>query len=464
MAEQVLHQKPADSSIMYNAIWSGAGQVIGFASAFISSIVLARWLGPEARGLYALIAATSILLADLFSATAIVHAFSFLTGKRKYSLPTLAGHALSLSIVGSILLGVLAAIAPISLIHIFAPELGRIHLWITVAWTLQLLMINMLSGILIGLNRIRTMIIISTSSIVLTLGFQVVFLVILNMGLEGAVLQILATAAFNYAMFAYLIMVDIRGVPTLDRDVARDLASYTSRNYPSYIGSQLLARTDIYFITLYVGPAAAGVYAIARGLAEIISIIDLPITNAVLPQVVTSDRTKAAILIGQAFAFSFWGSALLGLVGASTSFIFIPLLYGNDFADAIGLYIVLLIGSLALSSRTIHHYFLASLGKPEIPTYVMISTGILSLPTLAILTATFDEMGAAVGYSFLASMRAIVISAIFLKMTNQPVSLLFRISRTQLTDGYYYTVHLFREKFKTLCNNKKNNQPQPKPH
>lgn len=451
MTEERIPQQPkSPSGIMYNAVWSTLGQVISFISAFISSIVLARWLGPEARGLYALIASTSILLADIFSATAFVHAFSFLTGKRKYEVATLAGHAFSLSLIGSILLGILTFITPIRVVHIFAPELGRIHLWVIVSWTLQLLTINMLTGILIGLNRIRTMIIISTTSIVLTLGLQIVFLVVLDMGLNGAILQVICIAALNYLIFGYIILGDIRGKPSLKPKVVSDIVSYTSRNYPSYIGSQLLARTDIYFIYLYVGPAAAGVYAIARGLAEIISIIDLPITNAVLPQVVASDHDTAAVLIGQAFAVSFWGSALLALAGASTSFIIIPFLYGSDFSGAIDLYLVLLIGSLALSSRTISHYFLASLGKPEIPTVVLLTTGVLAIPTLSALTASFGEMGAAIGYSLLATIRAVVISVIFLRITHKPVGLLFHISKTQLMEAYHYTVGLVIEKMKTF--------------
>lgn len=442
MAEQTTRQNQS-ATVMYNAIWSMAGQGIAFIIVFTSSIILARWLGPEDRGLYGIILTTGILLADFVGASAIVPAISYLSGKQLYPMFTIAGHTILITFTSIAFLCTIFLIIPESIIHVLDPRLGRLEAFVAIAWASQLLMNNMLLGILTGLNRIRTLTLITTSNVGLALIFQVVLLVFLDAGLQGAIVQVMLILVWVLILFMFFQrQLDAR--LTIHRDVLWSITSYTGKNYLNYVGSQILARADIYFITIFVGPAAAGIYIIARGLAEIVSIIDLPITQAVLPQIIASDSDEAAILTGQAFAFSFWGSTALAVLGASTSFIFIPLLYGSEFADSVGVYIILLIGSVALSSRTIHHYFFASLGKPQIPMYVMVSIGLLSIPTYWILTSQFGTIGAAMGYSTLATLRALIIGGIFLRMTSKPIGILFKITPEQVVTGLQYTITLLK--------------------
>src|SRR5687768_6888834 len=83
-----------------NMLYSGFAQIGALIAGIIMSVVLARSLGPEQRGIYAIIVASVALLSALVN-FGLEPAFVYLAGKRKHTVQDLAGHAIwfTLSIV-----------------------------------------------------------------------------------------------------------------------------------------------------------------------------------------------------------------------------------------------------------------------------------------------------------------------------------------------------------------------------
>src|SRR6185503_8051617 len=161
-------------------LWTVAGQGASVVLGFTSSIVLARWLGPEARGFYALILTTTLLLATLQGNNGVTTAAMYLIGKGVHRPNQTAAHALWITAAGFVVLLAIVAWFPSSLAEALLPDLGSPGLWLAASLTLPLLLNGILTGILVGLNEIRLATLFSVGSLILDLCLQVIFLIVLD--------------------------------------------------------------------------------------------------------------------------------------------------------------------------------------------------------------------------------------------------------------------------------------------
>ncbi|MBW7959758.1 MAG: hypothetical protein H3C69_09395 [Candidatus Promineofilum sp.] len=417
---------------MSNIVWVGLGNGFSLVIGFASSILLARWLGPEARGAYALLVTSSLVLASILGHNAWIQALAFLTGKGYYSPPLIAGNGILIALALTIIMAIPLVVLPQTTLASLFPEISRIHLWIILFLTSSTLLFGMLTGLLMGLNWVPLLTAVSTVKVVIALLFQIVLLGILNLGLLGALWELILSGflviGLSTVIFMRLSGVELKVWPQLIKDVS----AYSAKSYPGHLGVVLMSRVDIYFVALFAGLEGAGYYAIAKGLTEIVVVIEQSITRGIVPNVITNDFASAGSIVARAFRVTFWSNALLLLAGALFAGQLIPLIYGPEFSGVTPAFLWLLPGTLLLTTRLLGIFFSMQIGRPEIPTYYILASGLLSLPVSYILTRQFGYLGAAAAFSILAILRGIVAISLFVAFSEVKVKDVLLIKRDDL--------------------------------
>ncbi|MBN1314733.1 MAG: oligosaccharide flippase family protein [Anaerolineales bacterium] len=403
-------QSATGSNIAWVSIGNGVTLVVGFAS----SIMLARWLGAEARGLYALIVATSMTVAAILGNSAWVQAHAFLAGKKRYSPAQIAGHGLIISLGCSAIMSFLLICVPSQVLESLFPELTTLHLWIIVFITTSTLIFVTLRGLLLGLDNIPLITSIGVFKAVAALFLQLILIRVLDLGLGGALWELILSGLLAVFITMGVLTrktgLDLRVQPRC----VKDIFTYGGKSYPGHVGVILLSRLDIYFVALFAGATAAGLYAVGKGVAEIVAIIEQSISQAVIPKAITGDSNAAAAVVSRAFRASFWLSGFVLLGGGLLARWLIPLLYGAEYAGAAPAFLLLSPGVLLLTTRTLGTYFSMQLGRPEIPTYYVLASGIASVPLSYVLTRQFGYLGAATAFSLVAVLRGVAAIALFM--------------------------------------------------
>ncbi len=134
----------------------------------------------------------------------------------------------------------------------------------------------------------------------------------------------------------------------------------------SSVFTYLNLRLDQIMIRSMLGVSDLGVYSIAVSLAELMFLIPFSINSALLGRLYnTSDPQVSRRVLSQTLKFSFYICAVLALLGIPLSLL-IPVFYGAAYAQAAPATMILLGGMVfaSLASISPQHFF--SLGKPRI--------------------------------------------------------------------------------------------------
>jgi O-antigen/teichoic acid export membrane protein len=422
----------SDSGITSNlarvSVSNGVSLVVGFTS----SILLARWLDPGTRGLYALIWAASITLAAILGNNTWSQAFSYFSGKKRYTPAQITGHSILIVFACTVFIFILLIILPEKFIASFLPDLCPTHLWIIVFLAATNLLFSMFTGLIIGLGQISLFASLNLTRAVATLVLQLFLLGILGLGIEGALAE-LVISAFLVLCITFWFFIWKNGVDfNAKAGFVKDVFVYGGKTYPGHIGVMLLNRVDIYFVALFGGVVAAGLYAVARGLLEITTIIEQSISQVVTPSVIAADFSSATAVVVRAFRASFWLSGVVLLVAGFTASWLIPLIYGQEYTGAVTVFLLLLPGFLFLTTRILGTFFSMQIGRPEIPTIYILFFGLLSLPVSYFLGRQFGYLGVAAAFSLVAVLRGIAAIILFLMFSDAKLKDVMVLSKADL--------------------------------
>lgn len=427
----------SEPTLLANLTWSGLGQIVEFGLQFISSIILARWLGPEGRGVYAIIITVASLLTNAMGNNAVFSSLTFFIGKQQYSTEKVVGLAFWTTIVPAMLLAALVSGLPRTFLETLLPDVPPGQIWVFFLWTIQLLLSSKIVAMLAGLDRIRLSVFVSIVGASADLLFHVYFLIFRDMGLAGAFNQLFVSSLFRCTLALFVIWWVLGINLYLDWSMVREMLLYSGKYYPGSVSKQWLERADLYFIGLLAGSTAAGYYAVARGLATMVTLVEFPIRRAIIPKVVSSSLGQSVKLVSGAFGASFWLATFLAIFSALISPWLIPFIYGSEFVAAIPAYVLLLPATVFLTNLTIEVFFYYQLGRPEIPTLVVAGTAILGLPVYYLFTLRWGYLGTAFAFSLIAALRAGGMLIAYRHLSKQSFREILFIKRTEIKRGLH---------------------------
>jgi len=372
--------------------------LLGNAFAPLASIatapILAQALGVDGRGTVA--AATApLLLASAVATFGVPAAVTYTTARFPAVARRLAGRgALVLLATGS---AVSAAIVAASGFFAGGDPAVRNLVVLAAAALVPTLLVALLQAVASGLHRWRLVTLERAITAAVRLGALLVLMLLGRLDVVAAVV-VLAVAPVLGAV-AYTSLFRVRGAPAPSASATEQasvgaLASYGMRVWVGSISGILLTRLDQSLMTPLSSAAELGLYVVAVNVAD----LPLVISNAVRDvtfsshaadsddaRLYTASRLSSAVTVGVAGAL------------AATTWWWLPIVFGADFAAALPACLLLLLATALGAQGGLAGTALSARGRPGRRSASMIVACVVNAALLVVLVPLFGAVGAAIG-------------------------------------------------------------------
>ena len=318
--------------------------------ALLSSVLLARVLGPEGRGIFALVMilpslAGTIGLLGFEQANAV---YAGLEPRRRRALAWQSA---------AVAAGVGGALAAAGAIYFLAGAPG-LEVLASAPSTFVLLLLAMIpaqlvvlywSAIIRGMNRIQSMNLLEVGTRVAGLAGIVVLVWGLDLGVAGVVwLEVAVTLGAAIVVGVLLWTAGGWGRPVWDAGLWRRVTAFALPVHMGTIAAYLNYRVDEIFIATLLPAEQLGVYVIAVALVERIWILPGSVSTVLLPHLTSSRERDASVVAAICRHVAMWtGAACVILLVAARPLV--TLLYSSRFAGAVAPLRWLLPGIFTLS-------------------------------------------------------------------------------------------------------------------
>jgi O-antigen/teichoic acid export membrane protein len=354
------------------------------------SVAVARALGPEGRGVYAVavaIAAVGIQFGNLG-----LHASNtYAVAKNPHGLPALVANSLLVSVVAGVLCsGAWLVLVSIPDILPLPPPLLALSL-LAVPIGLALLLSQ---NLLVGTGQIHA--------------YNGVELLVRSVVLTGSLLIVIVGAATPGSFLVASVIASIAGVVVAvrlllrtpraairaDMELLRGHLRYGLRAYAAALFAFLVLRVDLILMQYILGPTQTGYYSIAVALADLVY---LPATVAGLilfPRLVKADQPLRRLLTVEVASIVGIAMVCATIVAALLAEPAIRLLFGVEFLPAVGPFVWLLPGIALLSVNTIFMNYFAAVGMPMFTIWITSAAFALNVALNVVLQPFYGPTGA----------------------------------------------------------------------
>ena len=365
---QSLKLRELFSNSFANLIRQGLNIIISL----LNSVLVARGLGVEGRGEYALV----ILLPTLvltFTSLGITSSTVYHVAKNKYSV--------SLSFYGNLIIS--------GLISIFSMVAGLIII-LLVQDTSMFVDIS-LSLLLFGLVLIPTTIFLQNIHTIFTglqdfyaynrvylvmplsyLVFNFIFIWVLHWGVIGSVLALILGNINTLCVAIYFLRKYIpKFLPPQELpsyDYYKNMISYGLRAHIDAIMTFLNHRLDVFILAALTDTVSVGIYTVAVTVAERLWILSGSISQVLFPRIVElenfeEERNRLTLMVAR---YVLWGSLFFGIISiffADWVFVF---LYNEEFRESAYVFKWLLPGIISMGMAKVLGNDIGARGYPQV--------------------------------------------------------------------------------------------------
>lgn len=339
-----------------------------------TSVILARVLGPEGRGLYAL----AVLLPSLivtFGNLGIGPATVYYVARMEFPRQEILGNNVLFSLgVGSI--GILAGLVVVLFFRetVF-PGVSPGYLLLALALMPVEVFFSYVRYVLLGAQRIKEFNYVQIAHSVLFLGFIALALLGLRAGVTGAILAGLLTWLIVDALVCRLAKRIAGGIDFKpNTSYMKRAATYGVQAHISNILGFLNYRVDMFLVNGFLGPAAVGLYAVGVGLVEKLWMISHAASTVLFPRVAAESKEEIRKEFTPLVARTvLWMTSLGALALALLSRWIVLLLYSETFLPAVGALQALLVGIVSLSVGRVLANDISGRGFPGLNIYIGIA-------------------------------------------------------------------------------------------
>jgi O-antigen/teichoic acid export membrane protein len=356
---------------------TGTIQILGtrignLAVRFVYSILLARMLGPEGKGIYSLVLIFSGLFVTFLS-FGLGPATVYFTAKGAYPRKTvLENSSLAILILGiaGIALGVVVLLATGQMIY---PEIPRQLLFLSLLLIpLNLFNKQLATQYLLGINRIDRYNLSGFGSVFIPFVFFLVSILLFGRNLTAVIWSRVIGLTFLAGLLYYWLRQSVGGFSfDLNRGYIKDVYQYGIKAYFANIIGFLNYRVELFLLGYYLPLSTAGYYAVAVGLAEMLWLVSQSAGTMIFPMVSAEQneerkKTITPLVMRTVLGITLLGAVILYLLAD----FFIPLVYSNLYDPSVPLFKILLPGIVFVSGSRVLANDIAGRGKPILNTYV----------------------------------------------------------------------------------------------
>ena len=338
------------------------------------SVIVARILGPEGRGLYAV----SISLGALgvqFGNLGIYASNIYAVVRRREALPELISNSLWVSLI----LGVLAFTLFYGVFFIW-PNLIQIQGLLLFAVLISIpfgLAFLLLENLLIGLQDVRAYNIVEIGNRILSLILIGAIILFHAVTVETIYLcSMVSIMGCSTWVLAHL-KIRLSPFPAPSVSLFKENLKYGLKAYFASLLGFLVLRGDLFIIQYILGTTEVGFYSIAVAVGDLMCLLPVVIGTILFPHLseMISDRERC--IYTRRVAWCVGGiMIIISIFAALSAESIVKLLYGNAFLPSVPALLWLIPGIFMLSINTIFMNYFASIGMPLVTIY---SPGIAAL-------------------------------------------------------------------------------------
>ena len=363
--------------------------------AMLLVVLQGRFLQPEGRGAYVLAVLSVTIVTRLLGQ--LGNAVTNRLQHPEANVRHLVQRALALALLLG-LLGVGAVVA-------WGALTGELDLDVALAASVALVpnvVWQTLSGVLMGLGRIRLWNYVQLAPPTLTLAGMLVFVV----WLDGDVVAALLAWALANTLTALFALASTRDLwlplelPRIADPVGRTMARLALVMGAVQIVNLVGYRVELFVLRHFRDLGDVGVYSIAMQTVESLWLIAAAMATAVTAPAVQADEAGASRLIARTAGKALLYSAGAALVVAAAAPFVIPLALGRAFEDAAVPLVLLMPGVVAYAPVTVLVVYLSvRRGRPRLSLAVSVAAGLTTLALGLALIPPFGVNGAAIASS-----------------------------------------------------------------
>jgi O-antigen/teichoic acid export membrane protein len=351
-------------------------RIVALLIGIATGIVVARILGPEGRGAYALIVAfPGLVLSFVHLGIAQANVYFLRKAEVKVDPAIIKANTVVLTIgISIVTLTALWFLKPV-IFSSFLKDLPPKYYWIILMVVPFIILETFASSLLVANERFRLINGISFVLRIIETTSIVIVLMVLHMGLWGVALAFLGmsiTSASTSTYFAF------RGRPVISRPDYRTIGrsvAYGLKSHVQTLTGFLHFRVDIFILAAFLSTVEVGYYSVAVGLVSLIFFVPESVGFVLFPKLAGLAEKEANELAIRACRNTIFVAAMPALGILILGRIAIRIMYGVEFLPSCQALYLLLPGTLAMCVYMILSRYFTSKNKQQ----VTIVAGIVGL-------------------------------------------------------------------------------------
>ncbi len=364
VASKIRHwcQQSLPADLIQKVIETFSTRVFLIVASLITSVIIARSLGPEGRGLYAL-ALTIGMIGVQFSNLGLHSSNTFYIAKNPNLLPSLLGNSLTVGFV----FGSFCAVTAGLLFH-FIPDIAPIQgilLLLALAWIPFGLVFLLTQNLLIGIQEIRSYNKIEIFNKTLSILLIIVIVWANRSTAETIFLAALIALIFSTILIFRSLTKHLSRPPHLSFSIFKRNLPYGIKSYLGSFIAFLLLRVDLLMVNQMLGKKETGLYDIAINLSEMVYLFPLVVSTILFPKLSALQDVKEKWMLSKNVGKVLLIVMIL-LCGLAISIAqpAVKILYGEAFLASVPVFIILTFNKFIMSIDTIYNNFIASVHVP----------------------------------------------------------------------------------------------------
>lgn len=412
----------------------------------LSSIVVARYLGPEGRGILVLVLQVPSFLAMIGNmGMGLSGAYHYNKGLLSERDVVRTNTLFSLAIGGLLAALMLLFYEPLS--SNLLRNVPFSALMLAVSFVPFQLTIDSLSRMLMARGRFRFYAAVGLLQVVLNALLTVLLLVPLSFGYKGGILAVLMSVLTAFWLYVTRYIVPVVRASNEGRSFLATLRTMLPYAFWGQLGDLIQFfnyRFDLFLVNLWRPTTEVGYYSLAFSITEMLRIVPTSIGHVIFPKLSQLPRQEAAqqvpCLFRQLLLLMLPVLAIFYLASPTL----VPLLYTEKFTPALPSLYVLLAAMFLLLLATPFSIFIYGQGHIRFTTVVSVLSAVFTIGFDFWLIPRYGIMGAAIASAVSYVVTLLCMVGGFLRFANVRVAELLRFSRADL-QVFSLTIKAFRQ-------------------
>jgi len=390
--------------------------------ALVSSMIIARVLGPDGRGIYVMAIFLPMLLPSL-SGLGVAQAAVFQLGKGTYSQRDVLGNNLALSLIFGAFGSLLGLIVLLCWGDVLFPEVAKKYLLLALMIVPMNFFLTFMGNFFVGVQRISLYNFVNSLKACVFLVLIITLLLKLKTGVSAAI----TAQILSYFIMAIVVLFLARRVAgglslCLQKSYVKGAFTYGFKVYLGNVMGLLHYRIDVFLVNLLLNPVAVGLYSVSVVVAQKIWLISASASVVLFPKVCSEKDEKN---LSEFTPFVFRTVLLITVVGSAVLWFLgrwlIVLCFSEKFAASVAPFQILLVGVVAMSGWRILANDLNGRGRSEMNIYINATSVAMNIVLNIIMIPKLGIVGVAWATSISYTFALVAVTVVYMRISQNSI-------------------------------------------